>query len=200
VRRLLHGEDAVRRLRLRLNVTARAEATIGHPLVRAADLAGVDALAVSAAVEAYLRQTESEKAQQEGSDPDPAAPLPDRYRREVDDPSAAYAGCRVLVAEIDGRVVGVVVLSVPDRVAEIKRLWAVPEVRGRGVGSALLDAALAAAIDAGAAEVRLSVWDWRVGAVRLYASRGFAPVPFWDDRERLVCMVRPTARTAAPGL
>lgn len=172
---------------------------MGRPFVRRADLTGVDALAVSAAVDAYLRRTEFEKAQQEGSEPDPDAPLPDRYRREVDDPSAAYAGCRVLVAEVDGRVVGVVVLSVQDDSAEIKRLWTVPEVRGRGVGSALLDAAVAAAIEDGA-EVRLSVWDWRVGAMRLYASRGFEPVRSWDDRERLVCMVRPTTRTVAPRL
>ncbi|MFC7944397.1 GNAT family N-acetyltransferase [Microbacterium oxydans] len=160
-----------------------------RPVIRLADLSGADAHEVGAAVRAYLLQTEREKRQQEGgSAPDPSGALPERYRREIDDPSAAYAGHRVRVAQLGDRVVGVVVLSVSDDVAEIKRLWAVPEVRGRGVGSALLDAALHDARDLGAARVRLSVWDWRAGPVRLYESRGFERVPSWDERARLVCM------------
>ncbi|WP_212743075.1 GNAT family N-acetyltransferase [Microbacterium sp. O] len=160
-----------------------------RPVIRLADLSGADAHEVRAAVRAYLLQTEREKRQQEGSSaPDPSGALPERYRREIDHPSAAYAGHRVRVAQLGDRVVGVVVLSVSDDVAEIKRLWAVPEVRGRGVGSALLDAALHDARDLGAARVRLSVWDWRAGPVRLYESRGFERVPSWDERARLVCM------------
>lgn len=172
-------------------MSAERGAPVQRPLIRAADLAGPDALEVGAAVRDYLQQTEFEKSLQEpGSAHDPAAPLPERYLSEVDDPAAAYAGHRVHVAQFDGRVVGVVVLSPRDAVAEIKRLWAIPEMRGRGVGSALLDAALRDAADLGASEVRLSVWEWREGAVRLYESRGFERVPSWVDRERLVCMVR----------
>jgi ribosomal protein S18 acetylase RimI-like enzyme len=55
----------------------------------------------------------------------------------------------------------------------------------------VLDAALRDAEDLGASAVRLSVWEWREGAVRLYGSRGFERVSSWDDRERLLCMVRP---------
>lgn len=158
-------------------------------MIRLADLSGTDAHEVGAAVRAYLLQTEREKSRQEGgSAPDPSQALPERYRREIDDPAAAYAGHHVRVAQLGDRVVGVVVLSVSDDVAEIKRLWAVPEVRGRGIGSALLDAALHDARDLGAARVRLSVWDWRAGPVRLYESRGFERVPSWDERERLVRM------------
>ncbi|KJL22574.1 Mycothiol acetyltransferase [Microbacterium oxydans] len=186
---MLHGEDPVGWLRLRLTVAVSAGSGAGRPLIRLADLTGPDAPEVGAAVRAYLLQTEREKSQQEGgSEPDPSGALPERYRCEVDDPSAAYAGHRVRVAQLGESVVGVVVLSVSDDVAEIKRLWAVPEVRGRGVGSALLDAALHDARDLGTARVRLSVWDWRTGPVRLYESRGFQRVPSWDDRERLVCM------------
>ncbi len=160
-------------------------------MIRLADLTGPDALEVGAAVRAYLQQTELEKSLQEhGSGLDSAVPLPGRYLREVEDPAAAYSEHRVRVAQLDCRIVGVVVLSARDGVAEIKRLWARPEVRGRGVGSALLDAALHDAAGLGAAQVRLSVWDWRDGAVRLYESRGFERVPSWDDRERLVCMAR----------
>jgi GNAT superfamily N-acetyltransferase len=175
-------------------VRADPQGVSDRPVIREADLSGPDAIEVGAAVRAYLQQTEREKSRQErGAAPDPEAALPDRYLREVDDPSAVYAGLRVLVAQLADRVVGVVVLSTRDGIAEVRRLWAVPEVRGRGVGSALLDAAVQAASDLGASEVRLSVWEWREGAVRLYESRGFERVPSWDDRERLVCMVRPLA-------
>jgi ribosomal protein S18 acetylase RimI-like enzyme len=188
---VLHGEDPVRRLRLRLTVGADAYGPAERPVIRAADLTGPEALEVGPAVCAYLQQTELEKAQQQGAELDPAAPLPERYRREADDPATGYVGHRVLIAELAERVVGVVVLAERDGIAEIKRLWALPEVRGRGVGSALLDGAVREAAALGATEVRLSVWDWRANALGLYESRGFARVPSWDDRERLVCMVRP---------
>ncbi|MFB8189769.1 GNAT family N-acetyltransferase [Microbacterium sp. NPDC055988] len=156
-----------------------------------ADLTGPDAIAVGSAVREYLQQTELEKRLQEGMVSESAAPLPDRYLPEVEDPAAAYAGHRVLIAQIRERVVGVVVLSERDGTAEIKRLWAIPKARGLGVGSALLDGAVRSAAETGATEIRLSVWDWREGPLRLYESRGFERVPSWDDRERLVCMVRP---------
>lgn len=172
-------------------MSADAHDPVERPTIRVADLTGPDAIEVGSAVRAYLLQTELEKAQQQGAELDPAAPLPERYRREVEDPAAAYAGHRVLIAQLRERVVGVVVLSERDTIAEIKRLWAVPAARGRGVGSALLDGAVRSAVERGATEVRLSVWDWRQGALRLYESRGFERVPSWDERERLVCMVRP---------
>jgi putative acetyltransferase len=157
------------------------------PMIRAADLSGPDAAVVSAAVGAYLRQTEEEKRREGLSPlPDGDGALPERYRAEVDDPAAAYAGFHVLLAEVDDETLGVVVVAPLEDAAEIKRLWAAPAARGRGIGSALLDAAVAAADGA----VRLSVWDWRAGAMRLYESRGFARVPSWDGRDRLVCMVR----------
>ena len=70
--------------------------------------------------------------------------------------------------------------------SEVKRLWADPARRGLGVGSVLLDTALR--LHAGT--IRLSVWDWRHDAVRLYESRGFRRVPSWDPRPRLLCLER----------
>ncbi|MFF7293971.1 GNAT family N-acetyltransferase [Microbacterium sp. NPDC008134] len=151
-------------------------------MIRPADLRGTDAVAIGRLVEDYLLQTESEKVAH-GAAPASDA-LPESYRREVDDPADAYADCAVCVAELDGEVVGVVVLRPDAAGIEIKRLWASPEVRGRGVGSGLLDAAIAT----GVGDVRLSVWDWRVDVIRLYESRGFVQVPSWDDRPALVCM------------
>lgn len=156
--------------------------------VRASQWDESDTTAVSALVRTYLLQTESEKHEYGRAEP-PASimALPPRYEREVADPRASYADCTTLLAMIEQRPVGVVIIRIDGGEAEIKRLWADPDLRGRGLGSALLDAALALT----AGRVRLSVWDWRAPAIGLYESRGFERVASWDDREGLVCMVRP---------
>lgn len=152
-------------------------------MIRTADLRGPDADAVAGLVDAYLHQTEREKSERGVATY--AGELPEAYRSEVDDPATAYAECTVLVAEIGHEVVGVVVVKTVDAdETEIKRLWASPEVRGRGVGSALLDAAIAAA----GGPLRLSVWEWRTPVIRLYESRGLRVVPPWDERRGLVCL------------
>lgn len=161
-------------------------------MIRHADLAGADAVAVARLVGDYLRQTESEKAQRGLASA--SADLPEAYRREVADPAVAYADHAVFVADIDDEVAGVVVLRDVGGELEIKRLWASPAARGRGVGSALLDAAIAA----GGGAVRLSVWEWRTDVIRLYESRGFAPVPSWDARAELVCMRRAAETPSLP--
>lgn len=71
-----------------------------------------------------------------------------------------------------------------------QRLWTDPGLRGRGVASALLGAALAQAAEHGVHTVRLSVWEWRTGAIALYERLGFTVTRSWDERERLVCMER----------
>lgn len=156
--------------------------------VRASQWDESDTTAVSALVRTYLLQTEAEKHERGlAESADALTVLPPRYEREVADPRAAYADCTTLVAVVEKQPVGVVIIRIDGGEAEIKRLWADPDLRGRGLGSALLDAALA--LTAGL--VRLSVWEWRAPAIRLYESRGFEPVASWDDREGLVCMMRP---------
>ncbi|MFE7575481.1 GNAT family N-acetyltransferase [Streptomyces sp. NPDC057521] len=138
----------------------------------------------------YHLCTEAEK----GAPVPDASGLPDRYRRETEDPDRAFADAAVLVARDGGAAVGCVVVTGPvDGAAEIKRLWTDPAARGRGVASALLGAALERAGHAGARTVRLSVWRWRTGAVALYERLGFTVVPSWDERADLVCMERPPA-------
>ncbi|WP_238439573.1 GNAT family N-acetyltransferase [Microbacterium sp. JZ31] len=161
------------------------------PVVREAGPS--DAEAVGAALRDYLVQTEIEKSERGAGRLSASGDLPAAYRREVENPADALTGCRILVAELDDTVVGVAVLKPRAASAEIKRLWASPGVRGRGVGSALLDAAIAAA---GAAPVTLTVWDWRAGVIGLYESRGFVRVASWDARPRLVCMRRDAAHSA----
>lgn len=161
-----------------------------RPIVRRAVLGGRDSAEVGRLVEAYLRQTEREKAAHvlrvPFSDDDE---LPAGYRAEAARPDAAYAGAAVYLAELGSSAVGVAVVRSTEGAAEIKRLWTDPAVRGLGAGSALIDAVL----EEHAEPVRLSVWDWRDDAMRLYVSRGFVRVPSWDERPRLVCMERPSA-------
>ncbi|MEU1123136.1 GNAT family N-acetyltransferase [Streptomyces sp. NPDC005899] len=142
---------------------------------------------LSGLLAAYHLRTEKEK----GQPVDRVADLPPRYRAEVEDPRTAFAGDTVLVAVSGRTAVGCVVVTAPvGRRVELKRLWTTPASRGRGVASALLDAALRHAAEAGADTVRLSVWRWREKAVALYARLGFAIATRWDDRDELVCMER----------
>ncbi|WP_262775730.1 GNAT family N-acetyltransferase [Brevibacterium permense] len=155
-----------------------------RPLVRPA--CPDDVPAIGAALHAYLFQTEREKTVHDaGGQFSPSGELPERYDPEVRDPIGTPAGCRIFVADLDARLVGVVVMKPSGSSVEIKRLWASLEARGRGVGSTLLDAAIA---ESAARPVTLTVWDWRKDVIRLYESRGFEQVSTWDERPRLVCM------------
>lgn len=83
----------------------------------------------------------------------------------------------VLVAEDGGDLWGTVVVRVspdePQR-AHLYAMWVAPEARGRGVGRALVDAAMRWARLAGAATLVLRVTERAPAAVALYRSLGFA--------------------------
>jgi ribosomal protein S18 acetylase RimI-like enzyme len=149
-------------------------------------------LGLSALLAAYHLRTEEEK----GVAVADVDALPARYRAEISDPRSTFADDVVLVARREGRSAGCVVVTAPVAGrAEIKRLWTVPELRGHGVASALVGAALTHAAAVGVGTVALSVWSWRTGALGLYEKLGFAVVDSWDERGDLVCMeraVRPT--------
>ena len=143
-----------------------------------------DTASVSALLDSYLRQTETEKA--EHALVSNAGPLPERYQREVADPAKRLHRMRVIVATADGLDCGVVVVGTSvSGASEIKRFWTDPTARGLGVGSALISEALRGI----GRPVQLSVWDWREPAITLYRKLGFviSPTP-WDDRERLLCL------------
>lgn len=142
---------------------------------------------LSALLEAYHLRTEAEK----GEAVTEASALPDRYRAEVTDPQAAFAGDAVFVALIGDAAVGcLVVTATAEGRSEIKRLWTNPDFRGRGIATALLEAALAHAAGNGADTAQLSVWEWRTGAIALYERLGFTITESWDARDQLVCMER----------
>lgn len=90
-----------------------------------------------------------------------------------------------LVAERAGHVVGWGCCGpsrdedVPDRTAELYALYVLPERIGTGVGSALIDALTARAVEAGASSLLLWVLAANDRARRFYTRAGFAP----DGRE-----------------
>jgi len=147
-----------------------------------------DTADVSRLVDAYLRQTESEKVARRLASPLEGGRLPDRYQAEVDDPARAFSGADVLLAALPTGPVGVVVLTAqPSGGGEVKRFWVDPAARGVGAGRLLLDA-VADRVDG---PLRLSVWRWRDDALRSYRRAGFVEVPSWEAREQLVCLERP---------
>lgn len=100
-------------------------------------------------------------------------------------------GDTALVAEYDGEPVGVVWYRlfteeshgegfVDERTPELA-IAVVPSARGKGVGSALLEALLARAREAGHEAISLSVDRNNAGAIRLYEQHGFQRVAETDD-------------------
>lgn len=104
----------------------------------------------------------------------------------------ATPGHEFLVALSEERVVGYAYLIAtrepesPWRYASsvltIDQMAVTESLRGRGAGTALLDAARARAVAVGATEMRLSVWAFNERARTLYERYGFAP---YQDRLRL---------------
>lgn len=142
---------------------------------------------LAALLTAYHLRTEAEK----GVPVAGVDELPDRYRAEITDPGTAFADAVVLVALLGDAPVGCLVVSPPaEGRSEIKRLWTDPEARGRGVASALIGAALTQAAEDGVHTLRLSVWEWRTGAIALYERLGFTVTESWEERKQLVCMRR----------
>ncbi|HEY4200100.1 MAG TPA: GNAT family N-acetyltransferase [Devosiaceae bacterium] len=74
----------------------------------------------------------------------------------------------------DGRAVGMGALRREAAgLAEVKRMYSLPEVRGQRVGSALLDAIIALASSEGVERLVLETGDRHPEAWRLYERRGF---------------------------
>ncbi len=96
---------------------------------------------------------------------------------EVSPPNGLF-----LVARLDGRPVGCGCLKkvAPD-VADIKRMWLDPEVRGRGLGRGLLDRLVEEGRALGLRRVQLETNEALTEAIGLYRSAGFVEVPAFND-------------------
>jgi GNAT superfamily N-acetyltransferase len=112
---------------------------------------------------------------------------PSAHPEELSPPAGGF----VVVSE-DGRpVAGGGVKRLDDRACELKRMYVVPDARGRGVGRELLAALEALARDLGYAVARLDTGAEQPRAQRMFERAGFAPVPdyngnpyaaFWGEK------------------
>lgn len=136
-----------------------------HLVVRRADRGGDLGWVVMAHGEIY--------AQQFGWDTDFEALVAGIVADYANDAhSAAQAAW---IAEVDGERVGCVfcVRSDEPEVARLRLLLVTPAVRGRGVGTSLVEVCLAFARDAGYRQVTLWTNDVLVAARRIYQAFGF---------------------------
>ena len=106
--------------------------------------------------------------------------MEEQDRRQLANPVAAYIepGGQILVAELDGRVVGCVAI-VPEgdgAAYELSKMAVVPELRGRGTGRQLLQAAIECARGLGAESLFLGSSTKLAPALHLYEALGFVHV------------------------
>lgn len=81
-----------------------------------------------------------------------------------------------LVADGDSGVVGYAVLSCVDDIAELQRIGVTSGLRRSGIGSQLLEQALAVAHREGAQRLLLEVRDDNREAIAMYAAHGFVEI------------------------
>jgi len=112
---------------------------------------------------------------------------PTAHPEELSPPAGGF----VVLME-DGRpVAGGGVKRLDDRACELKRMYVVPDARGRGVGRELLAALEALARDLGYAVARLDTGAKQPRARRMYERAGYVSVPdynanpyaaFWGEK------------------
>jgi ribosomal protein S18 acetylase RimI-like enzyme len=116
-----------------------------------------------------------------------------RYAGQLAEP-----GTRVQLAEEDGKLLAYCLLELgvccdepglprPQRPAYLTQLYCDPPITGRGIGSALMDWALATARAWDADAMQLNVFSENFGAQRFYARYGFekiADIAFWVGNHR----------------
>jgi ribosomal protein S18 acetylase RimI-like enzyme len=117
----------------------------------------------------------------------------ERYRDWLADGSG-----HLFLAEDDGSVVGYLMMTISDppeswdvgtRAGEIETMSVLPDARSHGVGTALIDAAIAEAENQGVKAIGVGVVHSNVEGIRFYERAGFKP--FYVELLRLNADVRP---------
>ena len=105
--------------------------------------------------------------------------LEEHDRKQLENPDAILgSGGHIYIAVSNGETIGCVALiPMRDGVYELSKMAITPRFQGRGIGRALLLHALAEARAIGARSLFLGSNTILAGAVRLYESVGFVPVP-----------------------
>lgn len=115
-----------------------------------------------------------------GARPAPAAAASTDPAWDVDGEAVRRPRGAFVVAHLDGEAVGCGALRpLPGgdpSIAEVKRMYAAPAARGRGVGRALLRHLVAVARELGYAQVVLETGTRQPEAMALYAAEGWAPL------------------------
>lgn len=92
-------------------------------------------------------------------------------------PSAADVAVVLVARDADGAAIGCGALrALEPGIAEVKRMYVVPEARGRGVSRQLLAALEAAARERGWSTLRLETGPRQPEAIGLYESAGYRPI------------------------
>ncbi|MDQ2756616.1 MAG: GNAT family N-acetyltransferase [Actinomycetota bacterium] len=124
----------------------------------------------------------------------------------ADSTEPALRSGRVLVAEVDGEVVGMSSMGLLDGRLVLWKLYVLPQAQGHGAGGALMRAVLAAASET-YDEIRLAYLDGNERAASFYRHYGFVeieresggtgiPDQVWLSR----ALVQPTFVTPPPAL
>jgi len=145
-------------------------------LSRADDLGGAAVLMAGYAAEIRRNLFEGHGLKLEEATPD-AGKLVD-IAGLLEPPQSLY------LAEVDGEPAGTCGLKQtgPD-IAEIKRMYVDPALRGQGVARALLERVIADACSAGYRTLQLETAVWMVEAHALYRSCGFVDAPPFPNPE-----------------
>ena len=111
-----------------------------------------------------------------------ALATPERFREQLfGDPPNAYA----MVAEIDGRVVGIAIWFYNFSTFEcrpglyVEDVYVEPRHRGLGIGRAFFQAMAQSALRKGCSRMEWSVLDWNESAVTFYRSMGAVGMEDW---------------------
>lgn len=153
----------------------------GEPIIREARADGGDDVAigellVAAFLSAYARKM-------------PEVRYDDARKRELRDVASKREAATVLVAELDGRVVGTVAMFPPGAkgseawiagAADLRHLATDPSLHGRGLSRPLLDAIEDVARKWKVTAICLHVRRGATGVARLYQSRGYVRAPEGD--------------------
>lgn len=104
------------------------------------------------------------------------------HDQEVDELHSSYQrkGCAYFVCEDKGRIIGGggigVLPGAAADICELKKMYVLPEGRGRGLGQRLLTACLDAARVMRYKRVYIETFNTMSGAMKLYARNGFRQI------------------------
>jgi len=89
------------------------------------------------------------------------------------------------VAEINGKVEGTALIfhrfsTWKGKIIHLEDLVVNPEVRGKGIGSALLDEVVKYGHNLGVKRINWEVLNWNEGAIKLYEQKGAKVLRNWD--------------------